>query len=66
MSNDEENNLWLESGEAAGLKHVIRWFLDHYEGMEHLTECGDVSPETWYTATTILRRCLDRIDAKAK
>jgi hypothetical protein len=53
--------LFHEDGSPASLRSVIKWFLEHYEGVEHLTEGGTVNPETWYTITAILRRCLERI-----
>lgn len=53
-------DLYLEGGEKAGLDDVVEWWLKHYEGIEHLTEGGTVSPETWYTINTILRRCFSR------
>lgn len=52
--------LFLENGEKAGLGHVTEWWLEHYEGIEHMTEGGTVTPETWYTINTILRRCFER------
>ena len=60
---DERMDLFREDGSYASLRDVMTWFLYHYEGMEHLTEGGKVSPETWYTVTTILRRCVSQIDA---
>jgi len=47
--------------ETVELDDVIEWFLEHYEGIEHLTDGGSTRPETWYTITSILRRCLQRI-----
>lgn len=29
--------LYLENGEKAGMKAVAEWWLEHYEGIEHLT-----------------------------
>jgi hypothetical protein len=46
---------------TAGLFEVIDWWLEHYEGMEHLTEGGTTTPETWYTINTILRRSFEKI-----
>lgn len=63
MTDDTSPELFLENGELANLGDVTRWFLIRYEGLEHLTEGGKVNPETWYTVTAILRRCLERIDA---
>jgi hypothetical protein len=59
-------NLYLENGEQAGLFDVIDWFLEHYEGVEHLTIGGSTSPETWYTVTTILKRALEKINHSQK
>lgn len=59
-------NLYLEDGEEAGLFDVIDWWLEHYEGVEHLTIDGSTSPETWYTITVILRRCLEKIKHSKK
>ena len=53
--------LFLENGEKAGMVAVAEWWLEHYEGIEHMTEGGNTQPETWYTVSTILRRCMDRI-----
>ena len=53
--------LLLEDGETPSLQDIIEWWLAHYEGMEHLTEGGTTSPETWYAVNTILRRCLVKI-----
>lgn len=53
-------DLFLENGKKAGLQDVAEWWLEHYEGIEHLTEGGTVAPETWYTINTILRRCFGR------
>ena len=57
------SKLFLEDGETAGLEDVIRWWLRHYEGIEHMTEGGNTSPETWYTINTILRRSLEKLAA---
>ena len=57
-------NLYNETGDLVSLEEVIEWFLEKYEGMEHLTLGGSTSPETWYTVTTILRRCLEKIKVK--
>lgn len=56
--------LYTEDGVIAHLEEVIQWFLEKYEGMEHLTEGGVTSPETWYTVTTILKRNLEKIRDK--
>lgn len=56
-----EPMLFNEKGESASLEEVVKWWLYHYEGMEHLTLGGSTSPETWYAVTTILRRCLEKI-----
>jgi hypothetical protein len=53
--------LYTESGEPASLEDVIEWWLQHYEGLEHLTEGGTTAPECWYTINTILRRCLEQL-----
>jgi hypothetical protein len=59
--------LYLEDGEThAGLYDVIDWWLEHYEGIEHLTEGGSTSPECWYTINTILRRAFEKINASKK
>lgn len=55
------SDLYLENGEKAGMKAVAEWWLEHYEGIEHLTEGGTTSPETWYTVSAILRRCMQKI-----
>lgn len=57
------SNLYLDNGQKAGLGDVAEWWLEHYEGIEHMTEGGTVTPETWYTINTILRRCFDRFKA---
>ena len=53
--------LYDYQGKQIGLKEVIKWFLEHYEGIEHMTAGGSTDPETWYTITAILRRCLKKI-----
>lgn len=53
--------LFLEDGEEASLEDVLNWWLERYEGLEHLTEGGRTTPETWYTINTILRRNLERL-----
>jgi len=53
--------LYNEKGETASMQEVVEWWLEHYEGMEHLTLGGSTNPETWYTVSTILRRCLEKI-----
>jgi len=61
-----------EDAEGIGFKqatmyNVIDWWLEHYEGIEHLTEGGTTSPECWYTINTILRRSFEKIkDSKEK
>ena len=50
-----------EDGNELGLKEMIEWWLHHYEGMEHLTEGGNTSPETWFTINVIFRRSLEKI-----
>jgi hypothetical protein len=56
-------DLYLEDKETkAGLKEVMEWWIEHYEGMEHLTLDGKTNPETWYAVNTILKRCLDKIN----
>ena len=57
-------NLYDENGVSVGLEQVIEWFLEKYEGMEHLTEGGTTSPETWYTVVAILKRNLERLRVK--
>lgn len=54
--------LYNEKGEEVGLVEVMRWWLDHYEGMEHLTLGGRTNPQTWYTVSSILRTALGMID----
>ena len=54
--------LYDEKGETVSLQQVIEWWLEHYEGLEHMTEGGRTNPESWYSINTILRRCLTRID----
>jgi hypothetical protein len=54
-------DLYLENGKKAGLVAVANWWLEHYEGIEHMTEGGTTSPETWYTINTILRRAMSKI-----
>lgn len=54
-------DLFLEDGSPAGMVAVAEWWLEHYEGLEHMTEGGTTSPETWYTVSTILRRAMDKI-----
>lgn len=56
-------DLFLENGQPAGMKAVAEWWLDHYEGLEHMTEGGTTAPETWYTVSAILRRCMQKIAA---
>lgn len=58
--------LYNKKGETASLTEVIKWWLEHYEGMEHLTEGGKTSPETWFTINTILKRSLKKIRDKRK
>jgi hypothetical protein len=58
--------LYLENGEKADLHDVVVWWLAHYEGLEHATEGGTTSPETWYTVNTILRRALTKIETKTR
>lgn len=53
--------LYNSKGETVNLEEVVTWWLEHYEGFEHLTEGGRTTPETWYTITTILKRCFKRI-----
>jgi len=53
--------LYLEDGSKASYVDVANWWLEHYEGMEHMTEGGITTPETWYTVTTILKRSLNKI-----
>ncbi len=53
-------DLFLEDGTRAGLGDVAEWWLEHYEGIEHMTESGTVAPEVWYTINTILRRCFSK------
>ena len=53
--------LYNKEGKPVGLKEVIEWWLEHYEGMEHMTEGGNTRPETWFTINTILRRCFKNI-----
>jgi hypothetical protein len=57
-------NLYDENGVSVELDQVIEWFLEKYEGMEHLTEGGTTSPETWYTVVAILKRNLERLRVK--
>jgi hypothetical protein len=45
----------------ANMNEVVDWWLSHYEGLEHLTEDGNTSPECWYTINTILRRSFEKI-----
>ena len=47
--------------ELASMEDVVDWWLSHYEGLEHLTEGGNTSPECWYTINTILRRSFEKI-----
>lgn len=54
--------LFLENGEKADIKSVVQWWLKNYEGLEHLTEGGSTSPETWYTINTILRRAFEKLN----
>ena len=53
--------LFKADGTKAGMVDVANWWLEHYEGIEHMTEGGTTSPETWYTVSTILRRAMDKI-----
>lgn len=50
------SDLYNDTGEKATMEEVVDWWLMHYEGLEHLTEYGTTSPETWYTINVILRR----------
>jgi len=56
--------LFNKKGEKASLSEVTKWWLEHYEGFEHLTEGGRTSPETWFTINTILKRCFEKIYGK--
>lgn len=58
--------LYNQKGETVDFVEVIKWWLEHYEGLEHLTEGGKTSPETWYTINTILRRCFEKIKKKVR
>jgi len=57
-------NLYNEKGATVGFEEIIKWWLSHYEGLEHLTEGGTTDPEIWYTITTILKRCLEKLEVK--
>ena len=35
--------LYLKNGKEAGVVDVIRWWLENYDGMEHLTENNAVA-----------------------
>jgi hypothetical protein len=50
----------------ATMEDVVDWWLSHYEGLEHLTEGGDTSPECWYTINVILRRSFEKIKNRSK
>lgn len=52
--------LYTKDGDVAGFREVIKWWLEKYEGMEHLTNM----PESWYTVNTILKRCLKKMKPK--
>jgi len=55
------SKLYLEDKETeAGLYEVIKWWLEHYKGIEHLTDC----PETWYSINSILERSFNKIKNK--
>ena len=56
--------LFNEKGEIVSLSEVVEWWLEHYEGLEHMCEKGRTSPECWYTINTILRRCFSQIHGK--
>jgi hypothetical protein len=56
-----EKQLYREDGTPANLSDIVTWWLENYEGMEHMTEGGRTSPESWYTINTILRRCLTKV-----
>ena len=50
----------------ADLYDVVDWWLYNYEGLEHMTEEGKTSPESWYTINTILRRAFTSIKRKKR
>ena len=39
--------LFNEKGERVSLSEVVEWWLEHYEGLEHMCEKGRTSPECW-------------------
>ena len=49
--------LYNKKGEVVGFVEAIEWWLEKYEGLEHLCNL----PETMYSINTILKRCFDRI-----
>jgi len=53
--------LYNKKGQPITLQEAVEWWLEQYEGLEHLTEGGITSPETWYTINTILRRNMEKI-----
>lgn len=57
----DKMELYNEDGKKVFLIDVINWWLEHFEGLEHLTEGSNMSPETWYTINTILRRSIEKI-----
>jgi hypothetical protein len=58
--------LFNENGEEVSFEEIIDWWLEHYEGLEHLTEGGTSSPETWFTINTIMKRCLEKLRDRQK
>jgi hypothetical protein len=53
--------IYNEKGDEVGFDEVIDWWLERYEGLEHLTEGGNTNPESWYAINTILKRCFLKI-----
>ena len=58
--------LFLENGERASMDDVVAWWLEHYEGLEAMTEGGNTSPETSFTINTILKRSFEKIKQRKK
>jgi hypothetical protein len=56
-----DHQFYKADGSVVGFEDMCEWWLQHYEGIEHMTEGGTTSPETWYTVTTILKRSMQKI-----